>query len=268
MTNRKRRSPLWAGTASVAAACVSATGAARASDVAMLYMLNCQGCHQADGSGQQGYIPDFRNSIARFLAIPEGRAYLGRVPGTSQSLLGDDERADVLNWVVRTFDPQHIPVGFEPYTAAEMAVYRQDPLTMAFSERTRVLQLLADAAPGLDSGATHQAAGAQTPTLTSSTTAAPPPQFALCAACHPSSADGVSAMGPNLRGVMGRRAGSLPGFAHSAALKSSGLVWSSKTMDAFLKNVQGTVPGTLMGLSSVPDANDRAQIINYLETLN
>jgi cytochrome c2 len=251
----------------LAAVAAAAGGIAQASDPAMLYMLNCQGCHQADGSGRPGYVPELRHSVARFLTVPEGRSYLGRVPGTSQSLLGDQERADVLNWIVHTFDPEHVPRGFQPYTPVEMAAYREDPISTAGAERARLLVLIADASPDPRPQDPARVAGVRTALPPSSAAIAPPAQFALCAACHPSSADGASAMGPNLRGIMGRRAGSLPGFAYSSAMSSAGIVWSRATLDSFLENVQGSVPGTLMAVSSVPSPDDRAGIIAYLETL-
>lgn len=109
---------------------------------AMNYQLHCEGCHKADGSGQPGYIPALRDNVARFLAVPTGRAYLARVPGTSQSLLNDRERAEVLNWIVKTFDPQHLRADFAPYTEAELAHWRTDPISQASVERARVLALI------------------------------------------------------------------------------------------------------------------------------
>jgi hypothetical protein len=110
---------------------------------ALNYRLHCEGCHKADGSGQPGYVPAFRDVVARFLAIPEGRIYVGRVPGISQSLLDDQDRAAVLNWIVVQFDAGHVPPQFADYTAAEMARYRQDPISQASVERAKVLKLLA-----------------------------------------------------------------------------------------------------------------------------
>ena len=112
---------------------------------ALNYMLHCQGCHMNDGSGQPGYVPDLRGSIARFLHVPEGRAYLARVPGTAQSYLDDQERAAVLNWMVTQFDAEHVPARFSPYTATELAKYRRDPESRATAERARIIKLIAAA---------------------------------------------------------------------------------------------------------------------------
>lgn len=247
----------------------AAAHVANAHSTTMNYLLNCQGCHKADGSGQPGYVPDFRESVARFLVIPQGRAYLGRVPGASQSLLSDPDRARVLNWILVTFDSAHIPANFTPYTAAEMAVYRRDPLSQAGTERDRVLQRISGTsseAASTRSIAAAEAGSSSVPVWIAATTTAPP-QFALCAACHPTSTDGASAMGPNLRNVLGRQAGTLDGFSYSSAMKSSGIVWTREELDAFLANVQGKVPGTMMALARIADPIDREAVIAYLQSL-
>ena len=248
----------------------AAAHVANAQSTAMNYLLNCQGCHKADGSGQPGYVPDFRESVARFLAVPQGRAYLGRVPGTSQSLLSDPDRAQVLNWILVTFDSAHIPANFTPYTAAEMAVYRRDPLSQAGTERVLLLQRITDtftAATATHSAASAGGGSSSAPARPSAVVATPPPQFVLCAACHPTSSDGASAMGPNLRNVLGRQAGTLEGFSYSSAMKSSGIVWTREELDAFLANVQRKVPGTMMALPGIPDPSDREAVIEYLQSL-
>lgn len=115
---------------------------AAARNAPLNYMLHCQGCHMDDGAGRPGFVPDLRNSVARFLRLPEGRAYLARVPGTAQSFLNDEDRAAVLNWMVTRFDAKHVPAQFVPYTAAELAQYRHDPESRAAAERARIIKLL------------------------------------------------------------------------------------------------------------------------------
>lgn len=242
---------------------------AGANSIAMNYLLNCQGCHEVDGSGQPGYVPDFRSSIARFVGVAEGRAYLGRVPGISQSFLSDPDRAAVLNWILVTFDPEHVPENFQPYTAGEMAGYRRDPLSQASTERVRVLARMSDALTVAQGTPGHGQPGASSALAASpAATSTPPPQFALCGACHPTSSDGASAIGPNLRNVVGRRAGTLDGFPYSKAMRSSGIVWTSEALDAFLANVQEKVPGTVMTLQGISDSGDRAAVIAYLQSLH
>ena len=93
------------------------------------YVLHCQGCHLADGSGAPGAVPTLRNSVGRFLQVPGGREYLVRVPGSSMAPLGDAELAAVLNWMIRRFGPAPIARDFRAYTPDEVAAIRRPPLT-------------------------------------------------------------------------------------------------------------------------------------------
>ena len=99
----------------------------------------------------------------------------------------------------------------------------------------------------------------------SATLAAPPAAFAACGACH--SADGSPGVGPTMKGVFGRKAGTAAGFAFSPAMKGSGLSWNDKTLDAFLDNPAKVVPGNTMPFPGVPDAKQRAEIVQYLKTV-
>jgi mono/diheme cytochrome c family protein len=92
------------------------------------WTLNCQGCHRADGSGTAGTAPPIRGTVARFLQVPGGREYLAEVPGVAAAPFSDEEIAEVMNWMVRRYDAAHVPAGFEPYTAAEVARLRLTPL--------------------------------------------------------------------------------------------------------------------------------------------
>ena len=85
--------------------------------------------------------------------------------------------------------------------------------------------------------------------------------YARCLACHALAYDRV---GPRHCGLLGRRAGSVPGFAYSGAMKKSGIVWNKKTLDRFLADPTHTVPGTAMTYAGVPDAQERADLIAFL----
>jgi cytochrome c len=89
--------------------------------------------------------------------------------------------------------------------------------------------------------------------------------FEQCAACH--SIDGNSGVGPTLQGVVGRKAGTVPGFRYSRAMKSATLAWDEKTLDGYIADPQKVVPGNLMPFSGLPDAKHRADLIGYLATL-
>lgn len=99
---------------------------------------------------------------------------------------------------------------------------------------------------------------------------APPPSgqqlyAQRCAACHGADGQG-GAIGPALRGVAGRVAGRVPGYAYSPALKSANLKLDRAGLDSFLMAPAKRVPGTKMPIG-VPAAADRAAIIHHLETL-
>lgn len=89
--------------------------------------------------------------------------------------------------------------------------------------------------------------------------------FAQCAVCH--SVDGTDSVGPSLKGILGRRAGSIEGFRYSRAMRNSKLVWDAATLDRFLTDPQGLIPGNLMPFAGLTDAKARADLIGYLGTL-
>lgn len=90
------------------------------------YMLNCQGCHLPDGSGNpQRQVPAFPGQLGRFLSVPGGREYLVQVPGSALSGLSDDALAGVLNWMLERFSQEQLPADFKPYSGAELHAWRQ-----------------------------------------------------------------------------------------------------------------------------------------------
>lgn len=84
-----------------------------------------------------------------------------------------------------------------------------------------------------------------------------------CGGCHSVDADRV---GPRHAGIIGRRAGSVPGFAYSDALRRSGITWDPALLDRWLADPQVLVPGQRMGFR-VGDPAVRADIVAYLATL-
>jgi len=94
------------------------------------YKLKCQGCHRPDGTGDDRSNPPLRGQVARFLTVPGGREFLGRVPGVATTNLDDARLANLVNWTLYTFDPQHMPRDFRPYTGRELGVLRQNPLRL------------------------------------------------------------------------------------------------------------------------------------------
>lgn len=82
-----------------------------------------------------------------------------------------------------------------------------------------------------------------------------------CFACHSLDANRV---GPMHRGVFGRKAGSVPHFDYSPALKNSNVVWNDMALDRWLANPQALIPGQRMNVR-VADPQDRADIIAFLK---
>ena len=89
--------------------------------------------------------------------------------------------------------------------------------------------------------------------------------FGQCAACH--SLDGKNGVGPSLKGIVGRTAGSAPGFHYSHAMAKVGKPWDAASLAAFVESPQNAVPGNVMPFSGVPDAKQRADLLAYLQTL-
>jgi cytochrome c len=89
--------------------------------------------------------------------------------------------------------------------------------------------------------------------------------FKACAACH--ATDHANRIGPGLEGIIGRRAGTAPSFRYSDAMKQSGIVWDTKTLDAYLESPQKVVPGNKMTYAGVKNPTDRTDLVTYLATL-
>ena len=92
--------------------------------------------------------------------------------------------------------------------------------------------------------------------------------FQRCYACHSVVTGEDKLPGPNLRGVIGRRAGTLPGFRFSPAMLDAGargLVWTRQTLDDYLADPERALPGSEMSMPGLTSAEDRRDVIDYLE---
>jgi cytochrome c len=83
-----------------------------------------------------------------------------------------------------------------------------------------------------------------------------------CQDCHSLDKNDV---GPRHRGVYGRKAGSLPDYAYSDALKNANVVWDDQTLDRWLTDPQTFLPGSKM-FYHLDQAQDRADVIEFLKT--
>jgi cytochrome c len=89
--------------------------------------------------------------------------------------------------------------------------------------------------------------------------------YSRCFACHAIDRDRT---GPRHAGLFGRRAGSVPGFPYSAAMKkagASGLVWNDESLDKFLQNPTKFIPGTRMTYAGIKSDQERADLLAYLK---
>lgn len=122
------------------------------------------------------------------------------------------------------------------------------------------------------SEAATKAAATPTPTASATVAAAaaapatPPAGFNMCKACH-STEKGKHGIGPSLVGVYGTKAGDIPGYEFSKAMKESGLKWNDATLDKYLTDPRGTVPGTKMSFAGMKDEAKRKEVIAYLKSL-
>lgn len=89
--------------------------------------------------------------------------------------------------------------------------------------------------------------------------------FGKCRACHKLE-DGANATGPYLHGVVGRPIDTAVGYSYSGALLQVGDVWSPEHLNTFLTKPKAAAPGTKMSFKGLPKAEDRANLIAYLQT--
>jgi cytochrome c553 len=93
------------------------------------YILACAGCHGLHGVSNSDLVPSLQGLVGYFLELPEGRAYLSRLPNVAFSTLSDAQLAAVLNYMVFDIAAGSAPAGARPYVAAEVGAFRKQPLT-------------------------------------------------------------------------------------------------------------------------------------------
>jgi cytochrome c len=92
--------------------------------------------------------------------------------------------------------------------------------------------------------------------------------FKKCRACHDVGPTAKNKVGPILNGIIGRKAGTIEGFAYSDANKDSGakgLVWTEEVMFQYLENPLVFMKGTKMAFAGLKDPQDRKDVIAYLK---
>lgn len=88
--------------------------------------------------------------------------------------------------------------------------------------------------------------------------------FAQCRACHSLEED-KHLIGPSLHKIIGQKAGDIPAYNFSPAMKASGITWSEDKIFEFIENPRKMVPGTKMSFAGIPDAQKRADLIAWLK---
>ncbi len=92
--------------------------------------------------------------------------------------------------------------------------------------------------------------------------------FAQCQACHTINQGGRNGVGPNLHGVIGRKAGSIEGFRYSNAMRQAGeggKVWNEETLVPYLRNPREVVQGTSMAFAGLRQDEQITNVIAYLK---
>lgn len=112
---------------------------------------------------------------------------------------------------------------------------------------------------------------AATPAAAQGDIAAGEQAFRQCSACHAVGPGAANRVGPQLNDLIGRTAGSAEGFRYSPALTTAGeegLVWGPDTLDAFLANPRGNIPGNRMAYAGMRDDAMRGNVIAYLASFS
>lgn len=89
--------------------------------------------------------------------------------------------------------------------------------------------------------------------------------FAVCKACHQIGENGKNGVGPVLNGLIGRPAGSVPGYSYSTANKNSGITWDEATFREYIKDPKAKIPGTKMIYAGLKDEQRTSDLLAYLK---
>lgn len=89
--------------------------------------------------------------------------------------------------------------------------------------------------------------------------------FTRCKVCHVLEANGPKKIGPPLHGLFNRHTAAVEGFAYSEALKKADFSWTPEKLDEWLTKPQAFLPGNKMAFPGIPNPQDRADLIAYLE---
>jgi cytochrome c len=89
--------------------------------------------------------------------------------------------------------------------------------------------------------------------------------FNKCRACHQVGEGAKNLVGPELNGLIGRKAGTVAGFNYSDANKKSGIVWDENTFREYIKDPRAKIPGTKMVFAGLKDPKEIEDVLAYLK---
>lgn len=89
--------------------------------------------------------------------------------------------------------------------------------------------------------------------------------FVVCKACHQIGEGAKNVVGPVLNGVIGRKAGTVPGYTYSAANKNSGITWDEPTFREYIKDPKAKIPGTKMVYAGLKDEQKTSDLFAFLK---
>ncbi|MDP7153015.1 MAG: cytochrome c, class I [Gammaproteobacteria bacterium] len=106
------------------------------------YFVHCRGCHGPEGMGSYNLVPNLKGEMGRFLSVGGGREFLVQVPGSANAAVGNEELAELLNWMLVKFSRRELPDEFQPYSAEEVGRLRVEPLMEVDQHRAMLVALM------------------------------------------------------------------------------------------------------------------------------
>jgi cytochrome c len=91
--------------------------------------------------------------------------------------------------------------------------------------------------------------------------------FKRCVICHTADKGGGDGLGPNLYGILGRKAAARPGFAYSGPLQKAGIIWNEPNLTKWVASPARMVPGTKMAFAGITSKKQQADVVAYLQSL-
>ncbi len=260
----------------------------------------CKSCHSVE-EGENGVGPSLHGIVGEKIGEVAGytfsdalKAHEGNwdfaslnewltdpktfAPGNKMSFAGLSKPEDRVNVIAYLNQAGGAPVelvapgGGEATAPAATEGAAQPAATTETAAATTETAPAAATTETAPAAATTETAPAAAPAATETTAAAPAGAgdaakgekvFRKCRACH-QVAEGKNGVGPSLWGVVGRVPGTAEGYSYSDAMKNHGGKWDLAALEAFLTNPMGVVPGTKMSFPGLKSAQDRLDVITYL----